>query len=36
MTVAQLQQTITTVEWMRWSIYYGRKAQDRQLAARGG
>lgn len=36
MPVAELQTRITMDEWVAWSVYYGRQAQDRELAkARG-
>ncbi len=35
MTVADLRSRITVEEYVTWSVYYGRQAQDRQLAARG-
>lgn len=32
-TVAELRSTISAAEWITWGIYYGRKAQQRELAA---
>jgi hypothetical protein len=36
MTVAQLRRTMSAREFMQWGIYYGRKAQRQELAARKG
>lgn len=33
MTVNRLREEISAEEWMQWSIYYGRKAQQKQIAA---
>ncbi len=35
MTVAQLRRRLTAAEFMQWGIYFGRKAQRQELAARG-
>ncbi len=32
MTVEQMQRSVSSEEWMRWSVYYGRLAQRRELA----
>ena len=31
-TVAELRRRVSSEEWMAWSVYYGRKAQQRELA----
>jgi len=31
-TVGELQRRISADEWLAWSIYYGRRAQQRELA----
>jgi len=31
MTVALLRASVSAQEWLEWAIYYGRKAQRRQL-----
>ena len=36
MTVAQLRQEMGHDEFVRWGVYHGRKAQEQQLAAKGG
>ncbi len=40
MTVGELQRRMSAEEWMRWSVYYGRKAQriemERLRGRRGG
>jgi hypothetical protein len=36
MTVADLRARISAEEWITWSVYYGRQAQDRELAAARG
>jgi hypothetical protein len=36
MTVATLRRTMSAFEFMQWSVYYGRKAQRQELAARKG
>lgn len=36
MTVADLRLRMTGDEWIRWTIYYGRKAQRQELAALRG
>lgn len=33
MSVAQMREEVSGDEWLRWSIYYGRKAQAQELAA---
>jgi hypothetical protein len=33
MSVARLRKEVPNDEIMRWSVYYGRKAQDAELAA---
>ncbi len=33
MTVARLRQEMSSAEYMRWSVYFGRKAQREQLAS---
>jgi hypothetical protein len=33
MTVARLRREMSNAEWVEWSVYFGRKAQRRQLAA---
>ncbi len=35
-TITELRQTLTQREFVQWSIYYGRKAQQRELAAARG
>jgi hypothetical protein len=35
-TVADLTAKISQREYMQWSIWYGRRAQQRELARRGG
>lgn len=32
MTVAQLRVEMSSDEYMRWGVYYGRKAQREQMA----
>jgi hypothetical protein len=32
MTVARLRREMTAQEFMQWGVYYGRKAQKRELA----
>lgn len=32
MTVATLRATMSAQEYMRWAVYFGRKAQREQLA----
>lgn len=32
MTVARLRAEVTASEFLHWSVYYGRKAQRRELA----
>jgi hypothetical protein len=32
-TVAEVRRTLSARERMQWSVYYGRKAQQQQLAA---
>lgn len=32
MTVAEMRRRLSAEEWMHWSVYYGRKAQQRELA----
>ena len=32
MTVGRLRQEMSAEEFMRWSVYYGRKAQRQELA----
>lgn len=34
MTVARLRREMTAREFMEWGVYYGRKAQKRELAAK--
>jgi hypothetical protein len=34
MTVARLEAEISNAEWVRWGVYYGRRAQREQLAAK--
>lgn len=34
MTVARLRREMTTQEFMAWGVYYGRKAQKRELASK--
>lgn len=36
MTVAQLRAGLSQAEFVGWQVYYGRKAQQRQLAQRNG
>jgi hypothetical protein len=36
MTVAELRERISNQEFVRWGVYYGRKAQQQQLAGGGG
>lgn len=36
MTVARMRGEMSTDEYVRWVIYYGRKAQRQQLAAQRG
>lgn len=33
MSVATMREEVSADEWLRWSIYYGRKAQKQELAA---
>ena len=33
MTVGELRATMTGEEWIRWQVYYGRKAQRKQMEA---
>lgn len=32
MSVAEMRETVSADEWLRWSIYHGRVAQKRELA----
>lgn len=32
MTVAEMEERMSNAEFVRWSIYYGRRAQERELA----
>lgn len=34
-TVRELHKRLSAEEWMQWGVYYGRKAQARELANRG-
>ena len=34
MTVARLRQEMSNDELLRWSIFYGRRAQDAELASK--
>lgn len=34
-SVERLRRGMSAEEFMRWSVYYGRKAQRQELAARG-
>lgn len=34
MTVGRLRREMTAREFMQWGVYYGRKAQKRELAAK--
>lgn len=36
MTVARLRAELGHDEWVGWSIYYARLAQNQELAAKGG
>jgi hypothetical protein len=33
MTVAEMEERMSNAEFVRWSIFYGRRAQQQQLAA---
>lgn len=33
MTVADLEERMTNAEFVRWTIYHGRRAQDAQIAS---
>jgi hypothetical protein len=35
MTVTQLRRSMSAREFMQWGVYLGRKAQRKELAARG-
>lgn len=35
MTVAQLRRNLSAHEFAQWGVYFGRKAQRQELAARG-
>jgi hypothetical protein len=35
-TVTELRASLSNQEFVRWSVYYGRKAQQQQLAGGGG
>lgn len=34
MTVARLRREMSTTEFMQWGVYFGRKAQRRELEAK--
>lgn len=34
MTVAELHERMPLHEWVAWGVYFGRRAQQRELAAR--
>jgi hypothetical protein len=36
MTVSELRERMSNDEFVRWSVYYARLAQQRELAAKGG
>jgi hypothetical protein len=36
MTVARMRAEMSADEFMRWGVYYGRKAQQMELATRKG
>lgn len=36
MTVARLRQEMSNAEFVRWDVYYGRLAQQQELAAKRG
>lgn len=36
MTVARLRAEIGNDEWVGWQVYYGRMAQNQELAMKGG
>lgn len=36
MTVAEMRSTVDGQEYLEWSIYYGRKAQNMELARLSG
>lgn len=36
MTVAEMRRRVSAAEWLDWSVYYARRAQQRQLAQGGG
>lgn len=31
-TVAEMRRRVSAEEWVAWSVYYGRRAQQRELA----
>jgi hypothetical protein len=35
MTVEEMRRRVSAEEWMQWGVYYGRLAQQRELAMRG-
>jgi hypothetical protein len=35
-SVAEMRRSMSAMEWLRWHVYYGRKAQRHEIAAAGG
>jgi hypothetical protein len=35
MTVGRLEREMSNIEFVRWAVYYGRKAQREELARKG-